>query len=183
MPHVPVVLRAARHLVRNRAEADDIAQETMIKAFKGINGFRTGTDMRAWLMTILRNTWIDHVRSSAAAASTVSIEQLGVEVAEDSSHRASDADPAWDNPDDLMEGFSDCHVIDALHRLPEEIRWTLLLVEIEKMDHEAAAKVLGVPAGTVSSRAFRGRAMLRQELLPIARGLGLLPGTKRQGEF
>lgn len=173
-PHAPSVLRAARYLVRNPAEADDIAQETMIKAFKGIAGFQDGTDMRAWLMTILRNTRIDHARLAASAAGTISFEALGVEPADCSHDCTSDDDPAWDDPDELLEDFSDCHVIQALKELPEEIRWTLLLVEVEEMDHKDAAKVLGVPVGTVQSRAFRGRAMLRQALLPLAKDLRLV---------
>jgi RNA polymerase sigma-70 factor (ECF subfamily) len=173
-PHSPTVLRAARYLVRNPAEADDIAQVTMIKAFKAIGSFQDGTDMRPWLMTILRNTRIDHIRAAAPSAGNVSFEQLGVEPADCSDDTGSDDDPAWDNPEELLEGFSDCHVIEALHKLPEEIRWTLLLVEVEEMDHEDAAKVLGVPVGTVKSRAFRGRGMLRQALLPVAKELRLI---------
>jgi RNA polymerase sigma-70 factor (ECF subfamily) len=66
-------------------------------------------------------------------------------------------------------------MIQALQRLPEEIRWTLLLVDVEGMDHADAAAVLGVPVGTVKSRAHRGRAMLREALLPMARDLRLIP--------
>jgi RNA polymerase sigma-70 factor (ECF subfamily) len=66
-------------------------------------------------------------------------------------------------------------MIRALQRLPEEIRWTLLLVDVEGMDHADAAAVLGVPVGTVKSRAHRGRAMLREALLPMARDLRLIP--------
>ena len=173
-PHSPTVLRAARYLMRNPAEADDIAQETMIKAFKAIGSFQDGTDMRAWLMTILRNTRIDHIRAAASSAGNVSFEQLGAEPADSSDDTGCDEDPAWENPDELLEGFSDRRVIESLHKLPEEIRWTLLLVEVEQIDHEDAAKVLGVPVGTVKSRAFRGRAMLRQALLPVAKELRLV---------
>jgi RNA polymerase sigma-70 factor (ECF subfamily) len=173
-PHAPTVLRAARYLVHNPAEADDIAQETMIKAFKAINSFQDGTDMRAWLMTILRNTRIDHIRTAASSDCTVSLEQLGVDPADGSQESGSDDDPAWDNPDELLEEFSDRDVIEALHKLPEEIRWTLMLVDVEQMDHEEAAKVMNVPVGTVKSRAFRGRAMLRDVLLPVAKGLRIV---------
>jgi RNA polymerase sigma-70 factor (ECF subfamily) len=165
-PHAQTVLRAAHYLMRDSAEAEDIAQETMIKAFKALVGFQGGTDMRAWLMTILRNTRIDHIRAAASSAGNVSLEQLGAEPADESDNAGFDDDPAWDNPDELLEGFSDHCVIEALRSLPEEIRWTLLLVDIEEMDHEDAASVLSVPVGTIKSRAFRGRAMLREALLP-----------------
>ena len=173
-PHAPMILRAAHYLVRNPADADDIAQETMIKAFMGLNSFQKGTDMRAWLMTILRNTRIDHIRAAASSAGNVSFEHLGIEPVDCSDDTGCDGDPVWDNPEELLEEFSDRCVIEALQKLPEEIRWTLLLVEVEQMDHEDAAKVLGVPVGTVKSRAFRGRGMLRLALLPVARELRLL---------
>lgn len=173
-PHSPTVLRAARYLVRDAAEADDIAQETMIKAFKAIGSFQDGTDMRAWLMTILRNRRIDHIRAAASSAGDVSFEQLGIEPADCSEDTGCDDNPAWDNPDELLEDFSDRCIIEALHKLPEEIRWTLLLVEVEQMDHEDAAKVLGIPVGTVKSRAFRGRGMLREALLPVAKEMRLV---------
>lgn len=168
------MLRAAQYLVRDQAEADDIAQETMIKAFKGLTGFQDGTDMRAWLMTILRNTRIDHSRAAGPATGTISLEQAGIELVDVSNERWADDDPAWDDPDELLQDFSNCHVLKALHELPEEIRWTLLLVEVEGIDHEDAARVLGVPVGTVKSRAFRGRAMLRRVLLPVAKDLRLV---------
>lgn len=169
-------------MMRNLAEADDVAQETMIKAFKGIGGFQNGTNIRAWLMTILRNTRIDRIRATASAVETVSLDHVGAELDDGSHGVASDADPAWDSPEDLLESFSDSHVIKALHELPEEIRWALLLVEIEGMDHEDAAKVLGVPVGTIKSRAFRGRAMLRQSLLPVAKKLRLVRTDSAESE-
>lgn len=172
-PLAPNVLRIARCLVRGTAEADDLAQETMIKAFKGIGGFRDGTNARAWLMTILRNTRTDRARAATSTSGTVSLEQLGVQPVDSAAGGASDDHPAWDQPDELLESFSDRHVIRALHELPEEIRWTLLLVEVDGMDHEDAARVLDVPVGTVKSRAFRGRAMLREALLPVAKELRL----------
>lgn len=170
-PYAEMVLRAARCLVRDQAEADDIAQETMIKAFKAIDRFQDATDMRAWLMMILRNTHIDQIRAGTASARNVSLERLGTEPEDHSDPARCDEDPAWSRPDELLDEFSAPHIFAALHSLSEEIRWTLLLVDVEGMDHEDAAKVLGVPVGTVKSRAFRGRTMLRLALLPIAKKL------------
>lgn len=176
-PHAQLVLRAAHYLVRGAAEADDVAQETMLKAFRAIDTFQDGTDARAWLMTILRNTRIDHFRDAAPRAADVSLQRLGEEPAGGGGGCGSNGDGrhvAWDDPDALMESFGDDHVIAALHRLPEEIRWTLLLVDVEGMDHADAAAVLDVPVGTVKSRAFRGRAMLRDALVPVAREMRLI---------
>ena len=82
-------------------------------------------------------------------------------------------DSRWDEPEMILEGFEDAEVIAALKELPDEIRWTLLLVDVEDMDHREAARVLEVPEGTIKSRAFRGRGMLRDRLFELARQRGL----------
>lgn len=167
-PHAASVMRTARCVVRDPAEAEDIAQETMFKAFRSVSTFRQGTNALAWLMSILRSVRIDRSRAAARTVPSVNLDELGAEPAGAMDTGGNDDDPVWDDPDALLEAFSDRDVIAALHRLPEEIRWTLLLVEIEGLDHEAAAPVLGVPVGTIKSRAHRGRAMLRSALLPLA---------------
>jgi len=171
-PHATTVVRAARMLIRDPAAADDVAQETLVKAFRGLDTFKDGTDIKAWLMTILRHARIDYFRSRASHASDVSLENLPYEPA-DLSPPAGNGDAIWDDPQGLLQQFADRHVIEALERLPEDIRWTLLLVDVEGMDHADAAKVMDVPVGTVKSRAHRGRAMLRAELLPMAKALRL----------
>lgn len=149
----------------------------MLKAFRGLGGFAAQGDpaatAKAWLLTILRHAWVDRARTvKGNGAKTVDLPEGYAD--------PSAIDPAlvvgssWETPEDLLNGFSDQQVIDALHALPEEIRWTLLLVNVSGMDHDGAAAVLGVPAGTIKSRAFRGRAMLREALLPLARDRGLV---------
>ena len=174
-PHAATVLRTARFLCHDPAEADDVAQETLVKAFRSLDTFREGTDVRAWLMTILRNTRIDRLRSRASHKGEISLDAMPFEPAgEDRPTAGVDEHPAWDDPQGLLQQFSDRHVIQALGRLPEEIRWTLLLVDVEGMDHADAAAVLNVPVGTVKSRAHRGRAMLRESLIPMAKDLRLI---------
>lgn len=172
-PHLATVLRTAQFLAGNVAEAEDIAQETMMKAFRSLDSFRDGTDMKAWLMTILRNTRIDRLRSAASSASNVSLDQLPAEPP-DSSGNGGSGDAEWQNPEQVMQGFADQQVIDALKQLPEDIRWTLMLVDVEQMDHKDAAKVLDIPVGTVKSRTHRGRTMLREALLPVAKEMRLI---------
>jgi RNA polymerase sigma-70 factor (ECF subfamily) len=87
---------------------------------------------------------------------------------------AGDPEAAWSNPESVLNAFSDQQVIDALRALPEEIRLTLLLVDVEGLDQRDAAGILDVPVGTIKSRAHRGRAMLRESLLPLARELRLI---------
>jgi RNA polymerase sigma-70 factor (ECF subfamily) len=139
----------------------------MLKAYRSIHQLRPGTDARAWLLTILRHARTDRVRAASATAGTLSLSDLPQEPAA-AAAAAESAGPGTRavaaDPDVLLEAFSDAEVIAALGRLPEEIRWTLLLVDVEGMDHAEAAGVLGVPVGTIKSRAHRGRQMLRDQL-------------------
>lgn len=182
-PHATVVLRVAQMMTggRDGAEADDLAQETMLKAFRSIDSFADGTDAKAWLMTILRHARIDRVRAAGtSSARNVPLDELGTEPA------ASSDEAEWremgTDPAEILEEFSDRQVIQALQALPEEIRWTLLLVDVEGMDHKKAAEILGVPVGTVKSRAHRGRGMLRAALLPLAKEMRLAAGRRTTTE-
>lgn len=168
-PHRASILRLAQILTGNTAEADDLAQETFIKAFKAMDQFQDGTGMLAWLTTILRHTRIDRLRSGAASARNVSLEQLPVEVADEASEQED-----WQSPQDVLNAIGDREIIEALQELPEDIRWTLLLVDVQGMEQQDAAQVLEIPVGTVKSRMHRGRAMLRQALTPLAREMRLL---------
>jgi RNA polymerase sigma-70 factor (ECF subfamily) len=166
-PHRADILRLARILTNSAAEADDLAQETLLKSFRAIEQFREGTDALAWLTTILRHARIDRLRSAAGAQRQVSLDDLGGDVAD----AAGETEPAadWHNPQEILNAFGDQDIIDALQELPEEIRWTLLLVDVQGQQQQDAAQVLGIPVGTVKSRLHRGRAMLRRALAPRAR--------------
>ena len=168
-PQVPVVLRTAHVLCGGKAaDGEDLAQETMLKAFRALDSFEPGTDIRAWLFSILRNARVDRIRSSASHAS-LSLDELAVEPAGPPVQEQLDRQTVEEEPEVVLATFTDEEVIRALADLPEEIRWTLLLVDVEGMSQQEAAAVLQVPVGTVKSRAHRGRMMLREVLLPVAR--------------
>ena len=171
-PHRADVLRVARFLCRDPSVADDLAQETLLKAFRSLGTFSGGRNAKPWLLAILRNTWTDRLRATKADVST--LDRL-----EEEPVAATPVEAGWagGRPEDLLDAFSDQQVIDALQRLPAEIRWTLLLVDVEGLGVQAAADTLGVPAGTIKSRAHRGRAMLRQSLLPLAVDRRLVTGV------
>jgi RNA polymerase sigma-70 factor (ECF subfamily) len=181
-PHLATVLRVAQILTGNAADAEDLAQETMLKAFKAIHTLRDGAgaeaSVKAWLLAILRNTRIDRLRSAGQKSAPLSLDALDLEPVQpgntDPAGLAGAGEP-WEKPQEVLAAFSDQQVIEALQRLPEEIRLTLLLVDVEQLDHHEAADVLRVPVGTIKSRTHRGRAMLRVALAPVARDLGLLP--------
>ena len=162
-PHADAVLRVARILTHREADADDLAQETLLKAFRSLRTLRKGAGVKAWLMTILRHAHIDQLRSKPPPM--LSLDDITVPPRCATAGRAGVGRGVRD-PDDLVESFSDASVIEELRALPKEIRWTLLLADVEQLDHSDVAAVLGVPVGTVKSRVHRGRSMVRNALLP-----------------
>lgn len=160
-PHRAMVLRTARFLTRNPADAEDLAQETFMRAFRNIQQFDVASNARAWLAAILRHVQIDRsrLRGSALLSDAQLLEPAAITAAE----MRAEQDPR--DLDALLEQFSDEALIDALQSLPEDIRWTLLLVDVEQMTYDDAAEVVEVPVGTVKSRVFRGRSLLRDRLL------------------
>jgi RNA polymerase sigma-70 factor (ECF subfamily) len=168
-PHRADILRAALIQTGNHTEADDLAQETFLKAYRAMETFRPETNAKAWLLTILRNTRIDRLRTLAGSVRHLSLEELPSDPADEDSGQEAELNLGWQSTEEALSAFSDEVVIEALRELPEEMRWTLVLVDVEGMDHAGASEILGVPVGTIKSRVHRGHALLRRALLPIAR--------------
>jgi RNA polymerase sigma-70 factor, ECF subfamily len=165
-PQAALVLRYARVLTHRQADAEDLSQEAMLKAFKALDSLHDEGGVKSWLLTILRNCHIDRSRSRGRKLE-VSYDAMEVELA---APGHIEHVPAND-PEGLLNEFSDEEMVEALRKLPEEIRWTLLLVDVEGMADADAAGVIGVPVGTVKSRLHRGRRMLYRSLLPVAKNL------------
>lgn len=159
-PHRATVLRTARYLCRDQAEADDLAQEAFLRAFRGIDRLQDDAGALPWLMTILRNARVDRVRASVARPA------LSFDAVEyDPAAPIREETPADYAPETLLESLSDQDLIDALHELPENLRWTLLLVDVHGLDLEEAARIENIPSGTIKSRCHRARSQLRRKLL------------------
>lgn len=176
-PLLPSLLRVALVLTRNPHHAEDLVQETMMRAIKHIASYRPGTNMKAWLMTILRRTHIDLHRRESRRVSIVGFEPSDLEAIAFAADPTDDT--AWSEPDELLARFDDESIENALRELPDVMRWVLLLVDVEQMSVAEAAEVLDVPVGTVKSRASRARARLRTLLHPLALERGWL--HKAQG--
>ena len=143
MPHLDAVFRTALVLCGDRAQADDLAQTTFLKAFEKFSTFTPGTSCKAWLMRILRNTWIDQLRHGKVVPGTVPL-------VENIAARPGLSDRAgWSNPQEILEKFSDQQVIRALRDLPEDQRMSLLLMDVEGLSQDEVAAATGVAVGTV----------------------------------
>ena len=143
--HIPRLRRYARALAGDRAAADDLVQDTLERALSRFHLWRQGSDLRAWLFTIMHNIFVNQARSRARRYH----EALETEPAADAVRAP---EPDWLELRDIAR---------ALSRLPQEQRVVVLLVGLEQFTYDEAAQVLGVPIGTVMSRLSRGRERLR----------------------
>jgi|SRR5579863_167631 RNA polymerase sigma-70 factor (ECF subfamily) len=168
LPWLDDVYRFALSLTRNEADADDIVQETYLRAYRSWHTFERGSDARRWLFTICRNAFL---RTRERARHQVELEDGDVEaIASEVAEHAgtSSGDERLLTRLDLGPALSD-----ALARLAEPFRSAVTLVDVEDQSYEAAAEILGVPIGTVRSRLFRGRRLLQQMLTEYARDAGI----------
>lgn len=167
LPHLNAVYRAAVALSGRRHKADDLVQETFLKAFERFESFQLGTNCKAWLLQILRNVWIDQLRRKKIVGQELPLEEQII------AEKRHDDEIVWSNAEDLIENFSDEQVIKALSELPEDQRLTLFLIDVEQLSQKDVAEITGVAAGTVKSRTSRGRAALKERLASYARNMGL----------
>ena len=149
----------AMRLTRNRADAEDLVQDTLVKAFRFSDRFAEGTNLRAWLYTILHNTWRNRRRD--AARDSVDVDSERVEEAA----AAPGGPTAGDTPERiLMRSTLDADLQAALDALPEAFRQAVWLRDVEEFSYAEIATMLEVPIGTVMSRISRGRRLLFQRL-------------------
>jgi RNA polymerase sigma-70 factor (ECF subfamily) len=170
-PEAAMLMRTAISMCHDNAEAEDLVQDTLLKAFKALDQLQPGSHPKAWLLTTLRRTWIDRWRKASRRPDG---EAIGLDLAPEPeiTEDAGQHNAAWADPESILQRFGDQEVIDALRLLPEGNRWALLLVDVQSLSIEEAAEVLEVAPGTVKSRLHRGRAMLRERLHDFARDRG-----------
>jgi RNA polymerase sigma-70 factor (ECF subfamily) len=153
------VFRVANYLARDREEAEDLTQETFIQALKSFHRYTSGTNCRAWLVTILY-----HLNSKRKY-------KLGrLKIVEDVEEQIAQT-VAFVPP--LPEELKDEEILQALNRLPQVFRNVVVLSDVEEFSYKEVAELLQVPIGTVMSRLSRGRKLLRQQLTDYARNFGI----------
>lgn len=170
LPLLPSMYNLARWLTRDATEAEDIVQETLLKALRGFASFEQGTHFKAWIFRILRNTWLNS-RTGLAASRTVA---LGDELDENS--RVPESAIDRETPELNLLRLSDrAAITDALQSLAPPLLEVILLCDVEEMKYREIAAVLDVPLGTVMSRIARARAALRTRLEGIQSSLRAAP--------
>ena len=165
--------RTALRMTRSEAEAEDLVQETYIRAFRFRHQFTPGTNLKAWLFRILTNTFINQYRRKAARPETTELDDVEESILY---RHMRDVSPGSTSPDpeaELIDNTLSSEVKEALEALPEKFRTTLLL-DVEGFSYKEIAEMLDIPIGTVMSRLHRGRKFLQKRLYDVARDRGIV---------
>lgn len=174
MEHMSALYTAALRMTRNPADAEDLVQETYLKAYRAFESFQEGTNLKAWLYRILTNTYINTYRAKKRRPDESDLEEVedlylyrrlgGLEAAR----------TGQSAEDEVLERFSDAEVKAAIEALPEQFRMAVLLADVEGFSYKEIAEILDVPIGTVMSRLHRGRRALQKRLYEFGRERGLI---------
>lgn len=174
MQYAPQLFSTALRMTRNRADAEDLMQETFTKAWRAFDSYQQGTNLRAWLFRILTNTYINKYNSQLRKPIETELDEveelylfkrLG---AFDQSQLSQSAE------DQMLEMFTDDEVKNAIEELPETFRIPLLMSDLEGFSYKEIAEILDVPIGTVMSRLHRGRKAMQKMLYEYAKERGLV---------
>lgn len=169
MPHIHSLYNAAYRFTMDEDDANDLVQDTYLKAFRFINSFQQGTNAKAWLFRILRNSFINDYRKKRKEPAKVDYQE--VETYYNSEEAEADNITTDLRVETLQEMIGD-EVANALNSLAVDFRTVIILADIEGFTYEEMAKILNIPIGTVRSRLHRARNLLKDKLKEYAKSMG-----------
>jgi len=176
MEFAPQLYSAALRMTRNPADAEDVVQETYLKAYRAYDTFTAGTNLKAWLYRILTNTYINKYRKDQRRPSEVELGELQDLYLFKRMGEHSGATQSAE--EDMLDAFVDEDIIEALETLPDNFRMPVLMADVEGFSYKEIADMLDIPIGTVMSRLHRGRKALQRKLWNLAEARGLTGTTQ-----
>lgn len=177
MPHLQALYGVALRMTKSSSDAEDLVQDTILRAYRFWDGFESGTNCRAWVLRILTNLFRNRYRERAREQ-----EILGEAETSTANLGRFQGSAPRDAESALFGRMLSRDVEDALAALPAEFRLPVILADLEDLSYKEMADVMGCPAGTVMSRLYRGRKMLQKRLHDYAIESGIIRGQQGQGE-
>ena len=181
MPHVDSLYNMAVRMSTNKEDAEDLVQETYLKAYRFFNTFQKGTNVKAWLFKILRNTFINKYRKAISSPSEVLYEDIELVNSYVSNNNEPDTKESIDTLKSKVESLDDIlgdDIKNAIDSLPIEYREAIIYSDIEELTYKEIAEIINVPIGTVKSRINRARSLLRKNLWNYAKERGFVKREK-----
>jgi len=174
MEHMPSLYSAALRMTRNPADAEDLVQETFLKAYRAFGRFEEGTNLKAWLYKILTNTFINSYRAAKRRPEKADVEDVEDLYLYRRLGGLQGAGTGRSAEDEVFDRFTDDEVKRAIESLPDTFRIAVLLADVEGFSYKEIAEITDVPIGTVMSRIHRGRKALQKALHDFAAARGLV---------
>jgi len=175
MPYVDALYNTAYRMTGNSQDAEDLVQETFYKAYKYYDKFEEGTNLKAWLFKILKNTFINNYRKKKLEPRSVDFAEI--EESLEKLLREEAGRRQFDPEEEYLDSVMDEGVKKALDSLPHDYKMVVILADLEDFSYKEIAEILDCPVGTVMSRLYRGRKLLERALLTFARSHGYMRGT------
>jgi len=174
MQHAPQLFSTAMRMTRNRSDAEDLVQETFIKAWRSFATYQQGTNLRAWLFRIMTNTYINKYNAKKRKGTEVELDDVEELFLYKRLGSVDQSQLSQSAEDQMLSLFTDDEVKKALEELPDQFRIPVLMSDVEGFSYKEIAEILEIPLGTVMSRLHRGRKAMQKMLYEYAKERGLI---------